>query len=190
MQKNLAQSLAWIDEDEGYELNIGASEPGGASKHGVSLTVLSEWRKAHGQSFPATVADVGAVTAQLAGDIYSEMWAKPLQFDSLPGGVDYRVLDIAVNLGITGGATALQLALGLWPLTGVVDAETVQAANSTDPRVLIAALSAIWISKKHESVNWFPKSVNPSSITDHGYGHGWTNRRNLATTRALTLVKT
>ena len=44
---NLAAALAFIDEDEGPELNISSTEPGGASCRGVSLLVLAEYAKAH-----------------------------------------------------------------------------------------------------------------------------------------------
>lgn len=179
---DLPQALAWIDEDEGPELNIGGSEPGGASKHGVSMTVLQEWHKAHGLPGP-TMDEMRAVDATLAGQIYAAKFAEPIHFNDLPAGVDYRVLDISVNLGVTGGITALQLALGLWPLTGVLDDATMAAVRAADPKVLIAALSAVWISKKHESPNW-----NPSPITKNGYGHGWSNRNARATARALSLI--
>lgn len=179
---NLPQALAWIDGDEGPELNVGGSEPGGSSKHGVSMTVLQEWHRSHGLP-PPTMDDMRAMDATLAGQIYTANFAVPLRFDELPSGVDYRVLDIAVNLGVSGGATALELALGLWPITGTMDDTVVAAAKLEDPRALVAALSAAWIAKKHESPNW-----GPSPITKTGYGHGWSNRNARATARALSLI--
>src|SRR4051812_14582509 len=101
---NLAAALAFVDEDEGPELNVSSSEPGGSSKHGVSMTVLREWRAKHGLPAP-TMDDIRAVDATLAGKIYAETFAAPIRFNDLPPGVDYRTLDVAVNLGLTGGAT-------------------------------------------------------------------------------------
>lgn len=179
---NLPAALGFIDEDEGPELNIGGSEPGGASKHGVSMTVLQEWHALHGLPAP-TMDDMRSVDATLAGQIYAAKFAEPIRFNDLPGGVDYRLLDIAVNLGVTGGIMALQLALGLWPVNGVLDDATLAAAQRAEPRALVFALSATWISKKHESPNWYP-----SAITKSGYGHGWSNRNARATSRAMTLI--
>jgi lysozyme family protein len=182
MNANLPAALAYIDEDEGPEVNISPNEPGGESKHGVSLTFLTDWRKTKGLS-PATIDDVAAVTSETAAQAYTDMFAVPLRFDELPGGADYRLLDIAVNLGLHGGITALQLALGLWPLDGVMDDDTVAFAKRADPKALVLTLGAVWISKKHESPNW-----GPSPVTKTGYGHGWMNRCNKANARALALI--
>ena len=182
MIANLPSSLAYIDEDEGSELNVGASEPGGASRHGVSVTFLSDWRKTKGLP-PATVDDVGAITSETAAQIYTDMFAAPLRFDELPSGPDYRLLDIAVNLRLHGGIIALQLALGMWPLTGAMDDATVALAKQADAKALVLALGAVWISKKHESPNWVP-----SPVTKTGYGHGWMNRCNKANARALAII--
>lgn len=179
---NLAQALAFIDQDEGPELNVGGSEPGGSSKHGVSMTVLQEWHKANGLP-PPTMDDMRAVDAVLAGKIYTANFAAPIRFNDLPAGPDYRLLDISVNLGVAGGISALQLALGIWPVTGIMSDVLVALAKAKPPRELIAALSAVWVSKKHESPNW-----NPSPITKTGYGHGWTARNIRATARALSLI--
>lgn len=175
MNSNLAQALAWVDLDEGPELNIGPSEPGGSSKHGVSMTVLQEWHKKKGLP-PPTMDDMAAVDSVLAGQIYTENSAAPIRFDSLEGGVDYRLLDLAVNLGPTGAVLALQMCLLLWPVTGVMDDATLAAANKVDAKVLVSALSAFWISKKHEAPSWTT------------YGHGWTNRNIRATSRAVSLI--
>jgi lysozyme family protein len=182
MQSNLAQALSFILDDEGSEVNIGGSEPGGGSRYGVSLTALADYNRRHGLAAP-TLDDIRAMTPELAGKIYTVNFAAPIRFDDLPAGADYRLLDIAVNLGVTGGAIALQLALGLWPLTGAVDDHTIGVIAGMDRVGLIMALSAAWITKKHESPNW-----NPSPITKTGYGHGWSNRNARATARALSMI--
>lgn len=179
---NLTAALAFIDQDEGPELNIGGSEPGGSSKHGISMTVLQEWHKAHGLP-PPTLDDMRAVDATLAGQIYTVRFAEPIRFDELPSGVDYRLLDIAVNLGVTGASVALQLALRIWPLTSVIDDTTIYLAQNVDAKALILTLSGVWIAKKYENPNW-----HPSPITKSGYGHGWVNRNMRATDRATALI--
>jgi lysozyme family protein len=162
MQSNIAQALAYIDQDEGPELNIASSEPGGSSKHGVSMMVLREWHAEHGLPAP-TMDDMRAVDSALAGKIYAARFADPIHFDELAGGVDYRLLDIAVNLGVTGGIRALQRALNI-AQSGKMDAATVKAAITADPATLIKALGTTWLAIKREGGGWSK------------YGPGWTNR--------------
>jgi lysozyme family protein len=178
---NRGSALAFIDEDEGPEVNESASEPGGISCRGVSLIALADYNAKHGLPAP-TFDDVRAMTAELAGKVYTMNYLDPIRFDDLPSGVDYRLADVSVNLGVTGGITALQLALGMWPLTGIMDAATLGMLNG-DAKVTILSLSAAWIAKKHESPNW-----GPSAVTPRGFGHGWSNRNIRATARAIAMV--
>lgn len=182
MKANAAPALAYILEDEGSEFNVSPNEPGGASKFGVSVTTLSDWNIRHGKA-AASIADDSAMTPELAGQIYAADFLEPIHFDDLPAGVDYRLADICINLGVTGGLTLLQLALGMWPITGTMDDATTEAIKTAHPEALILALSAAWIAKKHESPNW-----GSSPVTKNGFGHGWSNRNAKATVRALAMV--
>ena len=174
MQSTLAKALAWIDEDEGPELNISSSEPGGSSKHGVSMEKLREWHKLK-KLPPPTMTDMKKIDATLAGEIYTEMFAVPLAYDKLPAGVDYRLLDISVNLGINGGPRLLQGILEL-PQTGKMDEATISQACAMDPAVLVGKLGAGWLDFKKAGGGW------------EKYGKGWTNRANRAEARAVSLL--
>lgn len=161
MQANLNQSLTYITGDEGPELNVSPGELGGASKWGVTLTVLSEAR-----GKVCTVDDVAALTEDDANAIFSTRFAGPIHFDELPSGVDYRMLDCAVTLGITGSIEALQMCLAIWPATGKMDAATLAAVAAATPAVLVLQLDAAWLTWKR-------------GLTPTGWdlnGHGWTNR--------------
>lgn len=189
MRASLAAAIPDLLVIEGSELNInppgtpaGQGEPGGASRYGVSVTALSDLRKSQGKP-PATVEDIRNLTADGAAEFYRLVTAASIRFEDLNAGVDYRLFDITANLGPTGGVWALELALGHWPLTGKMTDDLVATANAENPRSLVKALSAAWISKKHESPNW-----NPSPLTRNGYGHGWSNRNIKATARALALI--
>lgn len=164
---NWDKSIQYLLETEGSELNVGPSEPGGASKYGVSLTVLSEWFKR-----VATVDDVAAVTPELASKIYRMKFADYIAFDTMPSGVDYRLLDIAANLGVAGGSTLLQAVVGDW------QNHTIQqlVPMITDPKTVIRDLGMGWISIKSRAPNWFK------------YAHGWMNRNNLALERANAML--
>ena len=163
MQTNLTQSLTYITGDEGPELNVRPGEPGGASKWGVSLTVLSEVLRL---GKPCTLADVAALTQDDANKIYATRFAVPIHFDELPAGIDYRMLDCAVTLGVTGSIEALQMCLALWPTTGVMDAATLAAVNAATPAVLVLQLDAAWLTWK--------RGLTPTGWGENG--HGWTNR--------------
>ncbi len=174
MKQNLAQALEWIDADEGPELNISSSEPGGSSKHGVSMTVLREWHAAHGLPAP-TMNDMRAVDSKLAAEIYTARFADPIKFEALPAGVDYRLLDIAVNLGVTGAVMLLERVLGN-PVQGKLDDDDLAEVASIDPTDLVKKLGAAWLDKKRAGGGWTK------------YGNGWTNRANRAEPRALSLI--
>jgi lysozyme family protein len=176
---NRAQALAYIDEDEGPEVNVSAGEPGGISCRGLSLTVLQEYHAAHGMR-TATADDVRHMTAELAGQVYSWRFLDPIKFDDLPAGIDYRLADAAITLGGTGAITTLQIALQRWPITGAMDEATIGAAHAEDPRVVIAALDAAWLTWKHGmSAEGWAK-----------YNHGWLNRVRKVHARALAMTTT
>lgn len=161
MNINLATALGYIDEDEGPEVNISPDEPGGASKWGVTLTDLSEVR-----GKVCTVDDVSALTQDDANQIYTTRFAVPICFNDLPGGVDYRMLDCAVTLGVTGAIEALQMCLAMWPTTGVMDTPTLAAVKTATPAILVLQLDAAWLTwKRGLTVDGWKK-----------YGHGWNNR--------------
>lgn len=182
MNKNRTAALDMILVSEGPELNISPNEPGGASKYGVSVDFLTDYNKTVGKP-RATVAAISDLTEADARVIYSSMLLDKLRFDELPSGVDYRFIDIATNLGMSGGPKLLQLCLRMWPLTNQMDDATITNVGKEDPTSLVKMLSAAWIAKKAESPNW-----GPSPVTKSGYGHGWTNRNVAATQAALLLV--
>ena len=167
MRDSWNKAIGYILDDEGAEFNVSPTEPGGASKYGVSRSVLSEWNLAHGK-LPASIADVGDVTTDLASQIYREKFADAIGFDTLPVGVDYRLLDIAVNLGVNGAKCLLDAVLGNY--TGTPNPEI------HSPSTTISDLSVGWIAIKSRSDNW------------HKFAHGWMNRNNRAISRALQMI--
>lgn len=178
MRRNLETALDKIILAEGSAVNLSASEPGGGSKFGVSVTVLGEAR-----GHPCTPDDLHTLKLDEAREIYAARFARPIRFDDWSAGVDYRLLDIAVNLGVRGGTNLMELVLGVWPLTGKITDGMISEAVRRGPVPMIYALSAAWIVKKRESSNW-----GPSAVTSRGYGNGWTNRNNAATLAALSMA--
>jgi lysozyme family protein len=182
MRENRDKALDYILASEDMTLNLSPNEPGGASKGGVSVDLLTDYHKKIGKP-KATIQDVTNLTVDDVKAVYGSMLLDPLKFDDLPHGVDYRVADIQVNSGVTGGTNILQLALGMWPLTGVMDDTTMARVKNTDAKELICLLGAAWIATKHCSPNW-----GPSPVTKTGFGHGWSNRRLAADEQAWSML--
>lgn len=184
MKINWPRSVPLLLVSEGSELNInppgtppGEGEPGGASHYGVSVAALSDLRRKQGLP-PATIQDVIELTETTAGAFYQAVTAVACRFDELPSGVDYRCLDIFANLGPTGGAHLVQVTMGTWPLVDTMTDSVMGEIGKMDPEVLVVALSAAWLSKKHENQKGWIKS-----------GHGWTNRANRVTIDAIRILK-
>jgi lysozyme family protein len=172
---NLTTALDDIIESEGPEVNRGPSEPGGISKYGVSLEAFADYCKSSARPVP-TADDIANLTEADARLFYTNAFLNRIRFAELPSGVDYRLADIEVNLGPTGGITALQLALGIWPMGTIMTDAILGAVGTVDSRQLIRALGGVWISKKYTSASWST------------YGHGWMNRDISSTQKAIAMV--
>lgn len=177
MLANRSVTLAYIDEDEGPEVNISSGEPGGGSARGLSLEVWNEYNKEHGIP-AATLNDLHKVTAEIAGQVYSWRFLDPIRFDDLPAGIDYRMADAAITLGGTGACLILQMSLQMWPATGIMDQATLSAVKAADPKTVIASLNSAWLAWKH--------GMTPTGWAK--FGHGWTNRVKTVRDRALGML--
>ena len=171
--------LVYILQDEGSELTLGDSEPGGASRYGVSVSALSDYNRLLMKP-PATVQDIINLTQDQAVSFY--MWFfTSMRLIEMPDAIAYRVADITTNLGRVGGMRSLQVALGIWPVVDLVGDNVIASIKNTDPKQVICSLTAAWLACKYYS---------PKSAADWGKdGHGWTNRANNAHNRALGMVK-
>ena len=179
MIQNAQKALDYVLDSEGPELNVSESEPGGASKYGVSVSALSDYHKKIGLP-PATIADVSKLTDADARKFYAAVFMPPIRFDDLPSGVDYRLLDIEINLGISGGIAAFRRVLGISEVGAMTDAD-VAIAKSVDSKDLIADIEREWLAVKARSPHW-PLTAKPS------YQHGWTNRAKRVTAQALAMA--
>lgn len=87
--------LPVILKEEGGFVND-ARDPGGATNLGITYRTLAAWR-----GRPVTVADVRALTAAEAGEIYRKNYWLAAGCHILPHGVDLSVFDPAVNSGVS-----------------------------------------------------------------------------------------
>jgi lysozyme family protein len=179
--KNITAALDIIIFWEGPEVNRSPKEPGGISHYGISLQTYADYCKKNKLPAP-TADDIANLTEAQARTFYSNVFLPAIRFNDLPSGVDVRAVDIAVNLGITGGVQLLQMVIGAFPLTSSLSDDQIKTINSYDPKAVILALSTGWISNKHTHTSWFDDG------TGHGYGAGWTNRNTNEKQKCLALV--
>lgn len=142
--------------EKGYTNTPG--DPGGPTNYGITIKTLSAVR---GRS--VTVDDVKNLTKDEAEQILRKEYATPIQYDSLPPGVDYCVLDCCVNSGPERAAEILQGCVGV-KTDGIIGAKTLDAVRTTNPQRLI--------------VDYCAKRVEfMQSLTTWGqFGRGWTIR--------------
>lgn len=88
------EAMTKVFADEGGYTND-AADPGGPTNWGITIAdAKTYWKKT------ATAADVKAMPKSVAQDIYYKHYALSLNYDTLPAGVDYAVLDYGINSGV------------------------------------------------------------------------------------------
>ena len=95
------------------------SEPGGAVNMGISFTAFKDWWHKNKQGEP-TFDDLKALTREDAEAIYLGWFFVPIRFHQLPSGVDYALVDFAVNSGVGGAVRSVQRLMN-FPVSGKID---------------------------------------------------------------------
>ncbi len=134
------------------------SDPGGATKCGVTRATLAAWR---GRA--VSKSEVRALTKAEAAAIYRARYWDAVKGDRLPAGIDYAVFDAAVNSGPARAAKWLQAAVRV-PQDGIVGPVTLAAAASGDPARLIGDISEIRLA--------FLRALSTWPV----FGKGWSRR--------------
>ena len=135
MKANLDKAIGYLLEDEGGYAER-ATEPGGAVNMGVSFATFVSWRASEKKPKP-TFADLKAMTVAEATAIYTALYATPIGFNALAGGLDYAALDAAVNEGLHG-------ALGLLSITSPLKDMKTRIGAISDVRLLVKKLRPEW----------------------------------------------
>ncbi len=86
-------AVAIVLEEEGV-FSDDRHDPGGATKYGITIATLSKWLKR-----PATVADVKALTPNVARQIYREAFWDFYRCSEMPWRWGLAVFDCEVNQG-------------------------------------------------------------------------------------------
>lgn len=117
--------------------------------YGVTGRVLAGYRGA-----PVTEQDVRALTLTEAVEIFRSQYWVPIKGDELPLGLDYAMLDFAINSGPATAASFLQRIVGV-PRDGIIGAKTLDAIRRYgDTSKLITALCSARLAFMKTLKNW------------------------------------
>lgn len=170
MQSNLDAAIRLILRSEGgFADQTSLGDRGGPTNYGVTLRTLVAYRGG------ATVGDLLKLTPEVAHAIYAAQYAAPIQFDRLPPGLDYCVLDCSVNSGPARAVRLLQGVLGC-KQDGIVGMHTLAALNARPVRALIVAYCDARLAFMRSLRNW------------RSFGAGWTNRVNAVRIHARAMA--
>lgn len=169
MKATYDEATSLIFADEGGYTND-PNDTGGPTNWGITLADARLYWKAN-----ATAADVRAMPKSVAIGIYRKHYADPVRYDDLPAGVDYAVLDFAINSGNERAIRFLQKVVGIIP-DGTIGKVTLDYTAKMDPKEVINQLYDARMAFLRTLVAW------PT------FGRGWTARCNRGRKAALVMV--
>jgi lysozyme family protein len=169
LDANFQACLQVILADEGG-FSDNPSDPGGATKYGITLATLSAWRGS-----VQTIAAVEALTVSDVAPIYQSDYWNAAHCPSWPAGVDLCVFDCAVNEGIGRAVRTLQTAVGVAD-DGLVGPATLAAVAKADAAQTIRRIESLR-DTFYESLKTFPT-----------FGRGWLARDGRTLAEALKMA--
>ena len=144
MKENYAQALKQVLKYEGGYVDH-PQDPGGPTNKGITQAVYDSWRKT--QNLP--VQSVRNIADSEVASIYKNLYWDRISGDNLPSGVDFAVMDYAVNSGVSRAAKTLQSVVGV-AQDGQIGPQTIQAAKDyvamavTNKRLAFMQSLSIW----------------------------------------------
>lgn len=139
-------AMARVFADEGGYTNDPV-DPGGATNFGITIIDARKYWKPD-----ATPADVKAMPKAVASDIYRKHYANPMRYDELPAGLDYSILDAAINSGVGRAPVWAGKALGI---TAKSINDVVAPANAANDKVsVIQKYWAVRLAFLHSLRTW------------------------------------
>lgn len=157
MDRNFKRALPLVLKHEGGWADH-PKDPGGATMKGVTLATFRRYVKAN-----ASKADLRAISDEQIATVYYRHYWSAVNAPALPAGLDYAVLDFAVNSGPTRAARFLQRIVGV-KQDGRIGPATIAAVNEISTADLIARLCAARLTWLRGLKTW------PT------FGKGWTRR--------------
>jgi len=170
MRTNFATVMPYIFQEEGGYVDNPA-DPGGATNMGITLRTLASWT-GHSES----PQDVKNLTKDTATEIYKKQYWDKIDGDSLPSGVDYAMMDFAVNSGPTRPIKMLQQILGVRQ-DGIIGPTTFDVLTTRSAQDIINRLC-------DERAAWL-RGLTAAAT----FGKGWQARVERVRSRALALAE-
>jgi lysozyme family protein len=129
-----------LDHEGGGAFSDHPADRGGPTRWGVTKSTLAAWRGA-----PVTAQDVEGLSLEEASEIYRVRYWNPIRGEDIVAqDVATKCLDIAVNMGVTGGSHVIQLAVTWCGLPLALDNKvgpvTLTSLNSIKPEELLLEL--------------------------------------------------
>lgn len=170
MKETYEKAIAFVFKYEGGYTNNKA-DPGGPTNWGITIhDAQAYWKPT------ATAEDIKEMPKSVADNIYFTHYASPIQYNSLPAGVDFSVLDYAVNSGVSHAVKTLQGIINV-PQDGIMGETTLQALLKFNP---INVINQMWDERL-----LYDKALH----TWHIFGTGWSRRIKDGKTLALSMVQ-
>lgn len=170
MKENFDQSFAYVMENEGGFVND-PDDPGGMTNHGVTKATYEAY-----VGHSVSESDMRSLTVDGVKPLYKTGYWDKVAGDEMPSGVDYALMDYAVNSGVSHAVKALQAALNV-PADGVLGPLTLKSAQEANPVSLVDKLCQARLQ--------FLQGLN----TFNKFGKGWTTRVNQVKDRAHDMAR-
>ncbi len=136
-------------------------DPGGATNKGITLRTFRRFIKPNG-----TKSDLKNLTTEQAAVVYKRQYWDAVLGDWLPDGVDYAVVDFAINSGPGRAAKYLQRVVGVTQ-DGRIGPQTLAAVRAKDPQEIVRDLCAARLA--------FMKRIQGGRLWQT-FGRGWQRR--------------
>jgi lysozyme family protein len=134
----LDEIISDVVQDEGSRYTNYANDPGGPTKYGITIPAFTEF-----MGKQMTADDISCINLETAKAFYTYLFHK-YNVDAYNEILHHAMFDAIVNNGFGGASYFLQEAINALGITVTIDSDagpaTVKAANSLDPKQLLAKM--------------------------------------------------
>jgi len=168
MKQSWDRIFEWIIKHEGGFVDH-PDDPGGMTNLGVTRKVWADWIKRD-----ATEADMRSLTKDDVKPLYKKWYFDKVRGDDLPAGVDWCVVDVAVNSGPSRAAKMLQKCVAA-KQDGAIGPMTLKAVADENSEKLVGQM--------HEVRQKFYDDLGKPMFIK-----GWTRRNDETRDQALDML--
>jgi lysozyme family protein len=148
MKVNQSQVLKWVGLSEGGYVNH-PNDPGGPTDRGITQKTYDAWNRLNKRPLKT----VRGISKSEADEILVSQYFTPVRFNDLPSGLDYAVVDFAINSGPSRAVKELQKVLGVTQ-DGIMGIQTLSAIRKKNLQELIIDYCIARLSFMKRLKNW------------------------------------